>query len=890
MQHLSARYFLIAWLVGLVSLLSPASASSENSPLDQAQQAIQQGNYTDALGLYDLVSGQDRLAAIVGANRIRIMTGDYAEAEQSLRQSLATFEKNETINVLLAEVLTLTGRSHDALQVLQPFIDEQIAGVRSLVQFADILALHGRRSEAEPYYLQAIAYYDRGLVFEAEDTAWVGVACRELERFHDANNLFREAARLDPENLLIHQLWGDLFREKYNFAEAQRSYGDVLKHNESYVPALVGMATIEGGQAAHAFLDRALTINPHSVPALVARAALLSEDERYAEATRSLEQALHINPESIDAMAILAAIAFLKDDDETLERLEKQVAALSPGNGEFYGRIAQICGRSYRFDKAVHMAEKAVALNDRLWSGHTILGINLLRKGEETKALYHLEEGFRGDPFNVRAMNLLKVLDVLDGFETRTTEHFVVRLHPSEAPILWPYLKPFLEESWTTLTAKYDFIPQGPILIEVFSDYEDFSVRTSGLPDIGHLLGVCFGSVITLGSPRGYKPPGTINWQEVVWHEFAHVITLQMTKNNIPRWLSEGISVFEEKNGRPEWGRHQEIELIKAVQENRLIGLDELNESFSRAKSLANLDFSYYQSSLLVEFIVERYGFATLKTLIHGFARQVDLGDVFKEVFAVPLEEVEGQFIAWINERVEMLDVDVEQVVFDSHDSFSAQHSGNSPAASEEGKNTMIEALYQHLKTSPRNFYAHLQLGLIFYADANLVGALDHLTMAAELLPTYSDSPNPRQILAVIYEDLEDIEAMTRELEALLYVKPYAYDACLKLAQAAQSGGDSDRAAYYLEKAIALNPYAQDVHRSLATVAMQQLDYPRAIREYGVLLALDDTDPALANTNLAEAFLLHGNKAEAKRYALAALEIAPLFERAQDILLQTVDP
>jgi hypothetical protein len=36
--------------------------------------------------------------------------------------------------------------------------------------------------------------------------------------------------------------------------------------------------------------------------------------------------------------------------------------------------------------------------------------------------------------------------------------------------------------------------------------------------------------------------------------------------------------------------------------------------------------------------------------------------------------------------------------------------------------------------------------------------------------------------------------------------------------------------------------------------------------------------------------LLHGQKAEAKRYALAALEIAPMFERAQDILLSTVDP
>ena len=139
-------------------------------------------------------------------------------------------------------------------------------------------------SEAEPYFLQAISYYDRGLIFNAEDIAWVGVACRELERFHDANNLFREAVRLDPDRFETHLLWGDLFREKYNIAEAQRSYGDILKQNDKYVPALVGMAQTEGGQAAHEFLDSALKVNPRSVPALVARAGLYSEDDRYDEA------------------------------------------------------------------------------------------------------------------------------------------------------------------------------------------------------------------------------------------------------------------------------------------------------------------------------------------------------------------------------------------------------------------------------------------------------------------------------------------------------------------------------------------------------------------------------------------------------------------------------
>ena len=890
MQHLSARYCIIALVAGLLSLLPSPNANCEDSPLKQAQNAFQKGNYEDALRLYALATGPERIAAIVGVNRIRIMTGDYTKAEETLRQALAAFPKDETLRSQLAEILTLTGRSIEALQVLEPLVRDQIASVRSLVQYGEILNLRGRRSEAEPYFLQAISYYDRGLIFDAEDVAWVAKACRALERFHDANNLFREAVRLDPEKLEIHVLWGDLFREKYNVAEARRSYEHVLKQNGKHVPALVGLAQTAGGRDAHEFLDSALGINSRSVSALVALAGLFSEDDRHNTAEDCLQQALQINPESTDAMALLAAIAILRDDDKTFQELEKKMATLSPGNGRFYARIAEICGRSYRFDKAVRMAQKAVALDPRHWNGHIILGMNLLRLGKETQGRFHLEEGFRGDPFNVWAMNMLKVLDVLEGFETLTTEHFIVRMHPSDADILWPYLKPLLEESWKTLSAKYDFRPQGPILIEVFSEYEDFAVRTSGLPDIGHLLGVCFGSAITLGSPRAHKPPGSINWQEVVWHEFAHVITLQMTNNKIPRWLSEGVSVFEESSGRPEWGRRQDIELVKAVQENRLIGLNRLNESFSRAKTLADLNFAYYEASLLVEFIVERYGFETLKTLIYRFGTHAKRSDIFRSVFDVSLEELERSFFSWLNTRVKMLNVYVAQDQPSALSPFSVQMNGDYPPSSGDQKNVMIEALRRQIEAQPRDFLAHLQLGLILYAAKDFEGAIHHLTIARDLLPAYSASPNPRQILAAIYEELGDTPAMIRELEALVDVQQHAYNACLKLGRAAQINNEFNRAVYYLERAIAVNPYDQNVHRSLGAIAMQRSDYTTAIREYRVLLTLDETDPALANTDLAEAFLRNGNEVQAKRYALAALEIAPMFERAQDILLDTLDP
>ena len=59
-------------------------------------------------------------------------------------------------------------------------------------------------------------------------------------------------------------------------------------------------------------------------------------------------------------------------------------------------------------------------------------------------------------------------------------------------------------------------------------------------------LGVCFGRVVTMDSPQR-TPPGEFQWEATLWHELGHVITLQMSNQRVPRWLTEGISVYERK-------------------------------------------------------------------------------------------------------------------------------------------------------------------------------------------------------------------------------------------------------------------------------------------------------------------------------------------------------
>ena len=57
------------------------------------------------------------------------------------------------------------------------------------------------------------------------------------------------------------------------------------------------------------------------------------------------------------------------------------------------------------------------------------------------------------------------------------------------------------------------------------------------------------------------------NWGSTLWHEFTHVITLQMTDNKVPRWFSEGLSVFEERKAYPGWGDDMKLDYLKVIKQ-----------------------------------------------------------------------------------------------------------------------------------------------------------------------------------------------------------------------------------------------------------------------------------------------------------------------------------
>ncbi len=855
-------------------------------PLERGQQLLNAGSYIAAIDSFQRVNGFDEEAALLGLGRAYALTGQYEEGIALLEDEIGAYAISPVLSTQLAELLRTTGQSARALDILEEVVSENTTPpVRALVQYGSLLQFVGRRDEAIAPLNAAIARYDNGMVFDSEEVAMVALASWLLNRFHDANSLFSEATRVDPNNLEAQVLWGDLFMEKFNTPDAEKSYDAALAINRRYGPALIGQAKISGGERSLSF---ALSVNERDVKALETMATLLVLNNRQEDAEEFIEAALEINPESIKSLSLKATQAAMKEEFAEFAQLEAQVKSFSPNNPHFYGDIADAFGNNYRFTEAVGYARQAIAADPNYWQGHTLLGTNLIRLGEEEAGRESLELAFDNDPFNVMTSNMLKVFDTLEEYATLRTEHFEVRMSQSDAVVLWPYMAPLIEENWATLTEKYGFEPEAPVLIEIFDRTEDFAVRSVGLPDIGPLVGICFGKVVTLISPATLDA----NWQEILWHELVHVFTLQMTNNRMPRWLSEGISTWEEREARPEWGRRQGIELVRAVEDEKLLPVASLNEGFTGANSNEDLGFAYFQSYLVVDFIAKEYGFEKMVELINQYALIKEESEMFSAVFGKPVEEFDADFRSWIDRRVGEIDVYVHNE--DAADEGAAHGHGqreNSSAVLAELYNnaSLKQHMRQRVQDQPRDFQAHLQLGIVLFKEELFEEAKVHLEIADEILPDYSGYPSPPLVLSQIYERQGDDAARIEQLKRMMVNQQHDYDSAVLLAKRALDAGDTEEADYYVQRALSVSPYRLDVHQVSAQIATLTENASMAVREFEVLVTLDRNDPVEARTNLAEAYMNNGQAQEAKRNILTALEIAPSYQRAQQVLLKAVD-
>lgn len=820
----SARRFFAAAVLALFVALPATNVLADEASLQDAKKALDASEYEDvepALAKTDAKT-EGAKAALIRAELL-LRTGKLAEAEKEAQRAAKDKTLTAAATALRAEALWEQGKSKEAIAALRE-VEKDPTARRARLLLGEYLILTGKRADARAPLMTIIDDYNSDAINgkDPQGLSYVGRTAHLLRSQKESNDAYKEAEKAGAKKFVETLLWrADLFLDKYDPGHA----GQVLQEAEKLAPndprvrLMKARFVLENAMdfnAAEAEIRKALEINPGLAGAHALKAGLALRDLDTEAADRAVDEGLKVNPNDLELLSMKAAIRFLADDMPGFTKFEKQVLGLNPEYSHFYAIVTEYAEWEHRYDDIVAFNKKAIEIDPKDEKAFAQLGLNLIRAGREIEGLEALTKAWDRDPFNVRVFNTLNLYEktIANDYTTVDGQVFRIRYMKEEKPILERYVPQLLEEAWGSMVKRYGFTPKTPVSIELYADDEHFSVRTSGLPNVG-IQGVCFGQSLALLSPQA----APFNWGNVLWHELGHVFAIQMSKNHVPRWFTEGLSEYETIVRRPEWQREEDPALFAALKAGRIPALGGFNRAFTHVETVEEVTMAYYAASQIVVFMADKYGFDKVVSMLPRWGKGERTPEVIKGALGVTPEEVDKAYRAWLDERYGRYK---NQYVPDLH----------APT---------LEDAIDAAKKAPKDARKQVELGIALFRSGKDVDGRKAIDAALAIDP---NQPDAIYILADLALDDEKVDekqraaAAQKYLERLIAAKHDGFAVRMKMAGIALAVDDFAGAKAAFEAALQNDPTQSDAAAGLVKVQRRTKDVRGemdALRKYVVL-------------------------------------------------------
>jgi tetratricopeptide (TPR) repeat protein len=770
-----------------------ASGSSVPIAVGLARCLDELGRYEEAIETLSAVreaggASPDWQAAM---GRALARVGRYTEAIDHCRAGIEKHPEHMEARLLLGELLELLGRKEEAIETYEWF-DELLR--ESLPETADELVSAGR-----------------GLYRYSVLSRHPNLGSRTIYVLHELLQYAYE--RVDRRNWRARLASGNLLLSKHNLEEAVEEFRAALRLNPYLADAYVGLgrAALEEWdfENVERAVESALRHNPRHAGAGNLLAELRMLERKYDQAADACRDVLEINPNDPAALSTLAAAQSRMGRPGAAKRARARVAALSPDSALLEYTLGRWSAADRQFDEAREHLDRAIELAPEWVEPMTELGLMYMETGQERSAEKILKLAWELDSFNRRTYNTLDLLETLASFKTVHSEHFVFKYSEQrDAPVV-PYLVRYMESIYEEVCGDYGVELTDKTVIEVFPTHAQFAVRITGRPWI-HTIGASTGPVIAMDAPRPTSGYGAyFNWANVLRHEFTHTVTLAATKNHIPHWFTEGLAVWQEDSPRA-WSWIQL--LAGALRENRMFTLRTIDWGFIRPQRPNDRQLAYAQSEWMVEYLVQRWGFAAIGKLISAFREGLTQDQALGKVLEISSEGFSKDFVRWARRQAGTWGLPVEALPPQVWLKWWRLVRPDDA----EAHSRLAESL---LLSGPAE-EAHRPALRALELDPNNVGALETLCRLVLISLEHEENPQRRRA----------IEGKAQEWTARLLELDARNHAGLKLA--AQTAMDREREdrAMALYRRLKMSCPADPVsYRRLAALALERHDRERAL-------------------------------------------------------------
>jgi tetratricopeptide (TPR) repeat protein len=338
----------------------------------------------------------------------------------------------------------------------------------------------------------------------------------------------------------------------------------------------------------------------------------------------------------------------------------------------------------------------------------------------------------------------------------------------------------------------------------------------------------------------------------------------------MPRWLSEGISVYEEKQADATWGQSMTPQYREIILSGKMTPVSRLSSSFLAPPSPLHLQFAYYESSLVVEYLVERYGHEALLKILNDLGDGMEINEALLHHTA-PLGRLDADFAAFARKRAE---------------GFAPQANLDTPDLP-AGANA--DDVAEWVKDNPKSVPGLERLARQQLRERKFAEAVETATELQNLIVDEVGAAEAWRMIAAGQRGLSDAAAERAALEKVASSDADSADAYLRLMELSADKEDWQAVVKYARRMLAVNPLVVAPHRYLAQAAEKLNHRSDAIQSYRALLEFETVDPADVHFRLARLLDDDGQRAEAKQHVLMALEEAPRFLEAHRLLLELAD-
>ena len=391
-----------------------------------------------------LATDQQHLLANRMLGVLYITTGRVNEAEQPLK-TVADVSKTPAARLQLADYYLGAGRTKEATDLLTGLSSTPATAAEAEMRLAALDYTQKRPTEAHTRLdalLARLPSYSPALVMKAQ---WLA----QENKLDEALVRAKAAVAADPQSAPAHFALAIVQDRRREYADATKSYGEVLRLNPRAVAAQVQLSRLglRTGDTASAvrFAEEAKQTQPASVDARLAvarglvaagdlaRAATeiaqlleqapdnagvhavngryLARSKQIPAARQAYQRALELSPGFLEALSGLTSLDLSdRNTAQAIARLEAEIARQQPTSGALFVLLAQAHRVARDAPKEEQALRQAISVDPRLPDAYALLAEFYLRYKRIDEALAEYEGIVKRDPSAVMARTMVAML------------------------------------------------------------------------------------------------------------------------------------------------------------------------------------------------------------------------------------------------------------------------------------------------------------------------------------------------------------------------------------------------------------------------------------------------------------------------------------------------